>query len=31
MPPEGTDLVLASDIPNREGDVLVFNSLNVKT
>lgn len=30
MPPKGTDLVLSSDIPDSEGDVLVFHSLNVK-
>lgn len=31
MPPERTNLVLASDIPDGEGDVLVFNSLDVET
>jgi len=29
--PQGTDLVLAPDIPNGEGDILVFNGLNVET
>jgi hypothetical protein len=28
--PEWTDLVLSSDIPHGEGDVLVFNSLDVE-
>ena len=31
MPPEGTNLVLTSDIPDGERDVLVFNSLDVET
>lgn len=31
MPPEGTDLVLSSDVPNGEGDVLVLDSLDVET
>lgn len=30
MPPEGTNLVLSSDIPNGEGDVLVLDSLDVE-
>ena len=30
MPPEGADLVLASDIPNRELDVLVLDRLDVE-
>ena len=29
--PQGTDLVLTSDIPHGEADVLVLNSLNVET
>ena len=29
--PQGTDLVLTSDIPHGERDVLVLNSLNVET
>lgn len=29
--PERTNLVLSTDIPNCEGDVLVFNSLDVKS
>lgn len=31
MPPEGTDLVLTSNIPHSERDVLVFNGLNIET
>ncbi len=31
MPPEGTDLVLASDVPDGERDVLVLYSLDVET
>jgi len=31
MSPEGSDLVLASHIPNCELDVLVFNGLNVES
>ena len=31
MPPERTDLVLASDIPHGEGDVLVLDCLDVET
>ena len=31
MPPEGTDLVLASDVPDGEGDVLVLDGLHVET
>lgn len=31
MPPERTDLVLSSDVPNGEGDVLVLDSLDVET
>jgi hypothetical protein len=30
MSPQGTNLVLASDIPYGEGDVLVFDSFNVE-
>jgi hypothetical protein len=30
MPPEGTDLVLSSDIPHSERDILVLNSLDVE-
>ena len=30
MAPEGTDLVLASDIPDGEGDVLVLDGLDVE-
>ena len=30
MAPEGTDLILSSDIPNGEADLLVFDSLNVE-
>jgi len=31
MPPEGADLVLASDIPHGELDVLVLDSLDIET
>ena len=31
VPPERSNLVLSSDIPNSEGDVLVLHSLDVKT
>jgi len=31
VPPEGTDLVLASDIPHGEVDVLVLDGLHVET
>ena len=31
MPPERTDLVLSSDVPDGEGDVLVLYRLNVET
>lgn len=31
MPPEGPDLVLATNIPNRKTDILEFYSLNIKT
>ena len=31
MPPERADLVLPSDIPNGEGDVLVFYGLDIET
>ena len=31
MPPERTNLVLASHIPDSEGNVLVLHSLNVET
>jgi hypothetical protein len=30
MSPQGTNLVLASDIPYGEGDVLVFDSFHVE-
>ena len=30
MPPEGTNLVLSTNIPNGERNVLVFNSLDVE-
>lgn len=31
VPPEGADLVLPSDVPDGEGDVLVLNGLDVET
>lgn len=31
MSPKGTDLVLTSDIPHGERDVLVFNGLDVES
>ena len=31
VPPEGTDLILASNVPDIELDVLVRDSLNVKS
>jgi hypothetical protein len=31
MPPEGADLVLPTDIPYGEGDVLIFDGLDVET
>lgn len=31
MPPEGPDLVLTTNIPNCETDVLELYSLNIKT
>ena len=31
MPPQRSDLVLTSDIPNGKGNVLVFNSLDVES
>ena len=31
MPPERTDLVLATDVPHGEGDVLVLNRLDVES
>ena len=31
MPPERADLVLASDVPDGEGDVLVLDGLDVET
>jgi hypothetical protein len=31
MPPEWADLVLPSHVPDSEGNVLVFNGLDVKT
>ena len=31
MSPEGTDLVLTTDIPHSKLNVLVFDSLNVET
>lgn len=30
MPPEGSDLVLSTDVPHGERDVLVFDSLDVE-
>lgn len=30
VPPEGTNLVLSSDVPNSERDVLVLDSLDVE-
>jgi len=30
MPPERADLVLPSDVPDGEGNVLVFDSLDVE-
>jgi len=30
MPPQGTNLVLSSDIPHGERDVLVLNGLNIE-
>ena len=30
MPPEGSDLVLSSDVPDGEGDVLVLDGLDVE-
>jgi hypothetical protein len=30
VPPEGTDLVLSSDVPDGERDVLVLDSLDVE-
>ena len=30
MPPQGSDLVLAADVPHSEGDVLVFDGLDVE-
>lgn len=30
MPPEGTDLVLTTDVPHRERDVFVFDRLDVE-
>lgn len=31
MAPQGTDLVLSTDIPDGEGNVLVLNSLDVES
>lgn len=31
MPPQGTNLVLSSDIPHGERDVLVLNGLDVES
>jgi hypothetical protein len=31
VPPERTDLILSSHIPDGEGNVLVFNGLDIKT
>ena len=31
VPPQRPDLVLAAHVPHREADVLVLNSLHVKT
>lgn len=30
MPPQGTDLVLTTDVPHRERDVFVFDRLDVE-
>ena len=30
VPPQGADLVLATDVPDREADVLVLHSLHVE-
>lgn len=30
VPPEGSDLVLSSDVPHGERDVLVFDGLDVE-
>jgi hypothetical protein len=30
MPPQGTNLVLTSDVPNRERNVLVLDRLDVE-
>jgi len=31
VPPEGSDLVLSSDVPHGKGDILVFDRLDVKS
>ena len=31
VPPERSNLVLSSDIPNSEGDVLVLHSLDIES
>ena len=31
MPPERTNLILATDVPDGERDVLVFDGLDVET
>jgi hypothetical protein len=31
MPPEGANLVLTSDVPHSERNVLVFDGLNIET
>jgi hypothetical protein len=31
MPPEGPNFILATNIPNSERNVLVFNSLNIES
>lgn len=31
MPPQGTDLVLTSNIPDGERDILVLNSLDIES
>ncbi len=30
MSPEASDNVLTTDVPNSEGDVFIFNRLNIK-
>ena len=31
VPPQRSDLVLSSDVPDSEGDILVLDGLNVET